>query len=105
MVEAQRRELDAVRAGASLDELDVVERGDQRALADLSLADEEQLGLVLRLGVVEASQVSEEVVDACLQQSRDRVRQWISVEVKDFQVRQLRELPRKRADRVLAEVQ
>ena len=61
-------DFNTVRGGAALDERGIAERSDQRGLADIAFADQQDLRFVLRNGVFQAAKVGGESVCASFDQ-------------------------------------
>jgi hypothetical protein len=82
------RDLYAMRSRPPFDERGRPQRGDQRSLADVALADHQQLRLVLRLGIIKTAQVRGKLSRPPLGKLRQRVSQRIPLQT------QLKESPR-----------
>ena len=75
--DGERRDLYAMRSRPPLHERGRPQRGDQRGLTDVTLADHQQLRLVLRLGIVKTAQVRGKLSRPALGKLRQRVSQRI----------------------------
>ena len=73
VADGERRDLDAVRGRPPLYERLPLQRGDQRGLAHIPLADQDHLRLVLWLGIVKAAQVRRQLGRAARSQLWQRL--------------------------------
>jgi hypothetical protein len=80
VVEREGTPIDPVGGRTILDERVAAEGSDERTLADVALAHEDELGLVLRDGLIEAPEVGEQFWDACPPELRQRLGERVVLE-------------------------